>query len=78
MPHSQAPRYAAIDIGTNSIKFHIAERLNDGTWRTVIDRAEVVRLGEGLRETGMFNDQAMARAAIAISHYGRRSATPRR
>ena len=67
MPHSQTPRYATIDIGTNSIKFHIAERLNDGTWRKVIDRAEVVRLGEGLRETGMFNDQAMARAAIAIA-----------
>jgi exopolyphosphatase/guanosine-5'-triphosphate,3'-diphosphate pyrophosphatase len=67
MPHSQAPRYAAIDIGTNSIKFHIAERLNDGTWRKVIDRAKVVRLGEGLRETGMFNDQTMERAVIAIA-----------
>ena len=67
MPHSQAPRYAAIDIGTNSIKFHIGESLSDGTWRTVIDRAEVVRLGEGLKETGMFSDQAMARAAAAIS-----------
>jgi exopolyphosphatase/guanosine-5'-triphosphate,3'-diphosphate pyrophosphatase len=67
MPHSQAPRYATIDIGTNSIKFHIAERLNNGTWRKVIDRAEVVRLGEGLRETGMLNDQAMARAALAIA-----------
>ena len=61
MPHNHAPRYATIDIGTNSIKFHIGERLSDGTWRKVIDRAEVVRLGEGLRETGVFNEQAMAR-----------------
>lgn len=67
MQHMQTPRYAAIDVGTNSIKFHIGERLKDGTWRTVIDRAEVVRLGEGLKETGMFSDQAMARAATAIS-----------
>ena len=68
MPHDQAPRYATIDIGTNSIKFHIGERLSDGTWRKVIDRAEVVRLGEGLRETGVFNDQAMARASAAIAN----------
>jgi exopolyphosphatase/guanosine-5'-triphosphate,3'-diphosphate pyrophosphatase len=67
MQRHHAPRYATIDIGTNSIKFHIGERLNDGTWRKVIDRAEVVRLGEGLSETGVFNDQAMARAANAIA-----------
>ena len=67
MQNKHPPRYAAIDVGTNSIKFHIGERLSDGTWRTVIDRAEVVRLGEGLKETGIFSEQAMARAAIAIS-----------
>ena len=67
MPHNQASRYAAIDIGTNSIKFHIGERLSDGRWHKVVDRAEVVRLGEGLKETGVFNDQAMARAAAAIA-----------
>ena len=68
MPHDQAPRYATIDIGTNSIKFHIGERLSNGTWRKIIDRAEVVRLGEGLKETGVFNDQAMARASAAIAN----------
>jgi exopolyphosphatase / guanosine-5'-triphosphate,3'-diphosphate pyrophosphatase len=68
MTRDHLPRYATIDIGTNSIKFHIGERLSDGTWRKVIDRAEVVRLGEGLRETGIFNDQAMARATIAIAN----------
>ena len=68
MQRNHAPRYAAIDIGTNSIKFHIGERLSDGTWRKIIDRAEVVRLGEGLGETGVFNNQAMARAATAIAN----------
>lgn len=68
MPDNQPPRYATIDIGTNSIKFHIGERLSDGHWRKVIDRAEVVRLGEGLRESGIFNDQAMARASAAIAN----------
>ena len=41
-------RYAVIDAGTNSIKFHIGERDATGTWRTVADRAEVTQLGEGL------------------------------
>ncbi len=68
MPRNRTPRYATIDIGTNSIKFHIGERLSDGTWRKVIDRAEVVRLGEGLRETGVFSEQAMARAATTIAN----------
>ena len=30
------PRYAVIDCGTNSIKFHIGELGSDGTWRTVV------------------------------------------
>ena len=45
-------RYAVIDAGTNSIKFHIAERDVNGKWRTVVDRAEVTRLGEGLAHQG--------------------------
>ena len=32
-------RFAVIDVGTNSVKFHIAERIPDGGWRTVVDRA---------------------------------------
>ena len=45
-------RYAVIDVGTNSVKFHIGELSPDGTWRTVVDRADVTRLGEGLQENG--------------------------
>ncbi|HEY8236877.1 MAG TPA: hypothetical protein VIF85_09570, partial [Gaiellaceae bacterium] len=50
-----AHRYAAIDVGTNSVKFHIGERSADGGWRAVVDRAEITRLGEGLAETGVLN-----------------------
>lgn len=62
-----ARRYAAIDVGTNSVKFHLAERLDDGTWRRVIDRAEVTRLGEGLRESGAIAPAAIERTVSAIA-----------
>ena len=60
------PRYAVIDVGTNSVKFHIGERRPDGTWATVADRAEITRLGEGLEERGTISDEAMERTAAAI------------
>ena len=60
-------RYAVIDAGTNSIKFHIGERDVDGTWRTVVDRAEMTRLGEGLAQQGVIIDAALERTAAAIA-----------
>ena len=62
-------RYAVIDVGTNSIKFHIAERDADGgrEWRTVVDRALVARLGEGLEATGEIGAEPLARTTQAIS-----------
>ena len=60
-------RYAVIDAGTNSIKFHIGERDIAGHWRTIVDRAELTRLGEGLAEQGAIIDTALERAAIAIA-----------
>jgi exopolyphosphatase/guanosine-5'-triphosphate,3'-diphosphate pyrophosphatase len=61
------PRYAVIDLGTNSVKFLIGERREDGTWRTVTDRAEITRLGERLQESGEINREAMARTVSAIA-----------
>lgn len=69
------PRYAVIDCGTNSIKFHIGER-RDGaasagagpgaSWVTVVDRAEITRLGEGLEGTGAISDEAVERTVVAV------------
>ena len=61
------PKYAVIDIGTNSVKFNISERRDDGSWQTVVDRAEITRLGEGLGETGEINADAMERTVSAIA-----------
>ena len=60
-------RYAVIDAGTNSIKFHIGEHDAGGKWRTVVDRAEMTRLGEGLTQQGMIIDAALERTVAAIA-----------
>jgi exopolyphosphatase/guanosine-5'-triphosphate,3'-diphosphate pyrophosphatase len=60
-------RFAVIDVGTNSIKFHVGERHRDGTWKTLVDRAEVTRIGEGLEESGEIGPEPLERAATAIS-----------
>ena len=58
-----ARRYAVIDAGTNSIKFHIGElgggrRLADGR-----RPAEVTRLGEGLEATGEIGAEPIERTS---------------
>jgi exopolyphosphatase/guanosine-5'-triphosphate,3'-diphosphate pyrophosphatase len=59
-------RYAVIDVGTNSVKFHLGERRADGSWRTLVDRAEVTRLGEGLEARGTISEAAWQRTTDAI------------
>ena len=62
-------RYAVIDVGTNSIKLHVAEldANGRGPWRTVVDRAVVTRLGEDLEATGEIGAKPLERTARVIS-----------
>jgi exopolyphosphatase / guanosine-5'-triphosphate,3'-diphosphate pyrophosphatase len=60
-------RYAAIDVGTNSVKLHVGELLDDGEWRTVADRSEMTRLGEGIHETGRLGEEPIRRTVDAIA-----------
>ena len=62
-----AKRFAVIDVGTNSVKLHIGERRADGSWSTVVDRAAVTRLGEGLDATGSLGPEPMERTTEAIA-----------
>jgi exopolyphosphatase / guanosine-5'-triphosphate,3'-diphosphate pyrophosphatase len=60
-------RYAVIDVGTNSTKFHVGSFGPDGTPETVVDRAEVTRLGEGLDADGRIQREPLDRAIDAFS-----------
>ncbi len=62
-PHKQA--YAAIDLGTNNCRLLIARPADENF--VVIDAfSRVVRLGEGLAQTGQLSDAAMDRAVAAL------------
>jgi exopolyphosphatase/guanosine-5'-triphosphate,3'-diphosphate pyrophosphatase len=63
----RAERFAVIDVGTNSVKFHVAEQASDGTWRAIVDRAELTRLGEGQEPNGEISVEAMERTGDAIA-----------
>lgn len=60
-------RSAVIDVGTNSVKFHVGEQATTGDWRTVVDRAEVTRLGEGLSAGEPVRSEPMRRTVDAIA-----------
>jgi exopolyphosphatase/guanosine-5'-triphosphate,3'-diphosphate pyrophosphatase len=59
-------RAAVIDVGTNSVKFQIAEEGLDG-WKPLLDQAAVTRLGEGLEATGELADAPVERTADAVA-----------
>ena len=60
-------RLAVIDVGTNSVKFHIVERHGDGSLQAVVDRADITRLGEGQADSGVLAEEAIARTVEVIA-----------
>lgn len=62
-------RYAAIDIGTNTILMLIAEKSKDGSILSLADEHSIARLGEGVDKTGKINENAVKRAANILKKY---------
>jgi len=58
-------RVAAIDCGTNSLRMLIAD-IEGNNFREVIRTMEVVRLGQGVDETGQFHPDAIARTLAGV------------
>lgn len=61
-------RVAAIDCGTNSIRVLIADIEGDN-FREVIRTMEIVRLGQGVDQTGEFDPDAIARTLAAVDKF---------
>ncbi|MBW8814268.1 MAG: Ppx/GppA family phosphatase [Caulobacterales bacterium] len=63
------PCYAALDLGTNNCRLLIATPSASG-FRVVEAYSRIVRLGEGLTQSGRLSDQAMERALAALKVSG--------
>lgn len=61
----RGPYYAALDLGTNNCRLLIAEPAADG-FRVVDSFSRIVRLGEGVAQSGSLLDEAMERAIGAL------------
>lgn len=61
-------RVAAIDCGTNSIRLLIAD-IDDGTVKDVVRTMRIVRLGQGVDQTGQFAPEALERTFAACDEY---------
>ena len=61
-------RVAAIDCGTNSIRLLIAD-IDGNNFREVVRDMEIVRLGQGVDETGQFHPDAIARTLKAVDKF---------
>ena len=61
-------RVAAIDCGTNSIRLLIAD-IEGENFREVIRTMKIVRLGQGVDESGQFHPDAITRTLAAVDEF---------
>ncbi len=64
------PTFAAVDIGSNSVRLKIA-RLTRGRLRPVHEDREVTRLGEGVFRTGFLTPESMAETVKVLRRFHR-------
>lgn len=65
-PDNPWPRYAALDLGTNNCRLLIARP--DGSGLRVVDAfSRIVRLGEGVSQTGELSETAIVRTIDALA-----------
>jgi exopolyphosphatase/guanosine-5'-triphosphate,3'-diphosphate pyrophosphatase len=61
-------RVAAIDCGTNSIRLLIAD-VQGNNFHEIFREMEIVRLGQGVDQTGEFHPDAIARTLAAVAKF---------
>ena len=62
------PVFAAIDLGSNSVRLKIAS-VQQHQLKTLHEDREVVRLGESVFQTGMISPDAMANTIRALKRF---------
>jgi len=62
-------RFAAIDIGTNTILIVIAELRRDGSFAVLDDLAEITRLGEGVDHSSLISPAGEQRSLEVLQRY---------
>lgn len=62
-------RFAAIDIGTNTILLLIAELESDGSFQVLDDRAEITRLGAGVDRARQIGPEGERRSLEVLKSY---------
>ncbi len=62
-------RYAAIDVGTNTIRLLVADAWEPGTYQVVVEDQVIARLGERLEETGLLSPVAVERTLEVLRRF---------
>lgn len=60
---------AVLDVGSNSIKFLLAEKQKDGTLRPLVDKKITTRLGENLQTTGQLLPGNIEKSIEAFANF---------
>src|ERR1700683_4834348 len=64
------PTFAAIDIGSNSVRLKIS-RLQAGRLKEIHEDREVTRLGEGVFSTGLLSPESMTETVRVLRRFHR-------
>lgn len=62
-------KVAALDLGSNSFLCLIVEGDASGIQKVLSDQVKVVRLGQGVGQSGVFHPEALARARICLQEF---------
>ncbi len=68
--NSSPPRFAALDLGSLTVRLAIAEKSPSGGCRILLHRREITGLGQGLAQTGDLAPEGMDRTFQALQVFG--------
>jgi exopolyphosphatase/guanosine-5'-triphosphate,3'-diphosphate pyrophosphatase len=66
---SRLRRFAALDLGSLTVRLAVAEPTPDGKFRVLVHRREITGLGQGLAATGELAPKSMARTLEALKTF---------